>query len=641
MELLVENSTVGTIATNGLYTAPQILPQQANVTVQAISQADGTTSGSAFALTIIGGATVTVMIAPLSASIVLGATQQFSAIVSNAANQSVTWNVNGIAGGNALVGTISATGLFTAPQILPQPASATVQAISQADAAASASVQVTITSDVTVSVTPPSASVELGAVQIFTPHISSAGNPNVAVTWSVAGPDCANASCGTIDANGNYVAPGILPTPATVTVTARSVADATKFATVPVTITSRFTLGVTGPSSVNTGTSGTYVATLTPIANSNPNPGISWSVSGAGCTTAACGTISPSGTTAIYQAPISAPTPPTISITATPTADPTKAFSLTISIVAPVTVVVTPGNASVPLSGTQTFSVQVTGNANTNVTWDVNGVVGGNATVGTVTNIPGSTTTYTAPAASPSPPSVIVHAVSVANPTAAGQAGITFTTPGALVLTPTSATSAVGHRQPFNVTIFGSSNTNVIWQVNGIAGGNTTVGQICVVASNPCQAVSIAPAGNVEYLAPASIPSPNPVTLSVSSQAFPAQVQSAQITELLPHIVVTVSPSSANVAPAPHNSSQQIFSAPPIKLSRGTRQAQHAAAPVRHADSSTRTGSTPRQLHTLAKLNQHRRHQLEDSSRTGNASVTITNAITIVSLLPASATAGA
>jgi hypothetical protein len=541
------NSTVGTISTSGLYTAPQILPQQTTVTVQAISQADGTTSGSAI-VTIVSGTSVTVTIAPSSASVLLGATQQFTATVINAVNQSVAWTVNGIVGGNSLVGTISATGLFTAPQILPQPASATVQAVSQADPAASASVLITITSG--------------------------------------------------------------------------------------------FALVVTGPTSVNTGTTANYIATLTPIANSNPNLGISWSVSGTGCIGVACGTISPSGATAIYQAPISVPTPNVVVVTATPTADPTKAFSLSITIVARVTVVVTPGSASVSLSSTQSFSAQVTGNANGNVTWDVNGVVGGSATLGTVTNIPGSTTTYTAPATLPSPPNVIVHAVSVANPTAAGQATVTFTTPGALVLTPNSATSAVSHRQPFNVAISGSSNTNVIWQVAGVPGGNITVGQICVVASNPCQIVSIAPAGSVEYLAPASVPSPNPVTLSVSSQAFPSQIQNAQIT-ILTHIVVTVSPASASLAPA----TTQAFTANILGTTNQTvtwnvtgTACSSAGSPCGLIDANglyTAPISTPspNAVNIVATIS-------EDSSRTGSASVTITNAITIVGLLPGSATAG-
>ena len=48
------------------------------------------------------------------------------------------------------------------------------------------------------------------------------------------------------------------------------------------------------------------------------------------------------------------------------------------------------------------------------VTWSVNNIPGGNATLGTVT--PGNTTTYQAPANAPSPPQVLVTAAMAANP---------------------------------------------------------------------------------------------------------------------------------------------------------------------------------------------------------------------------------
>jgi hypothetical protein len=634
------NSTVGTVSPGGLYTAPQLLPQPASITVQATSQADTTASGSA-AVTIIAGSSEVVTIAPTTASVLLGGTQQFTAAVSNAANQSVNWNVNGISGGNSAVGTISSTGLFTAPQILSQPASVTVQAISQADSAASASAPVTITSDVSVSVTPASASVELGAAQAFVAHIASAANPNASVTWTVTGTGCTNSTCGTIDANGNYTAPGILPSQIAATVTARSVADPNKTAAVSATITSRFTLNISGPTSVNTGATANYSATLTPAPNSNPNLAILWTVSGAGCMATACGTISPSGANVTYQAPVLTPAPSVVTLTATPAADPTRAATMTVTIIPPVSVTVTPGTATVPLSATQIFSAQVTGTPNTSITWDVNGVVGGNATLGTVTNISGSnSTTYTAPALLPAPPTVVIHAVSAVNPAGVGQATVTLTIPGALTLTPTSATSAVSHRQPFTVTISGIQNTNVVWQVNGIPGGNTSVGQICVVASNPCQAVSAAPAGSVEYLAPASVPSPSPLTLTVSSQAFPAQFINAQIT-ILAHIVVSVSPASANLAPA----TTQLFTANVIGTTDQSvtwnvtgAACSAAGSPCGLIDvnglyTAPISTPSPNAINIVATSS-------EDSTRTGSSSVTITNAVTIVSLLPASATAG-
>jgi hypothetical protein len=67
-------------------------------------------------------------------------TSQFSATVSNTANQAVTWQVNGVTGGNSTTGTISVGGLYSAPAVMPSPASVSVSAISQAAATAVGSV---------------------------------------------------------------------------------------------------------------------------------------------------------------------------------------------------------------------------------------------------------------------------------------------------------------------------------------------------------------------------------------------------------------------------------------------------------------------------------------------------------------------
>src|SRR4051812_9677684 len=62
---------------------------------------------------------VAVTISPTSASVAGGATQQFTATVTGSTNTAVTWQVNGTAGGDAVVGTINSTGLYTAPKVLP------------------------------------------------------------------------------------------------------------------------------------------------------------------------------------------------------------------------------------------------------------------------------------------------------------------------------------------------------------------------------------------------------------------------------------------------------------------------------------------------------------------------------------------
>ena len=78
---------------------------------------------------------------------------------------------------------------------------------------------------------------------------------------------------------------------------------------------------------------------------------------------------------------------------------------------------------------TQTFTVAVTSNANTAVTWQVNGIGGGDAnSVGTIS----TGGVYTPPVNLSSLPTVSVVAVSVADPTKTGFAGVTITPPVAV-----------------------------------------------------------------------------------------------------------------------------------------------------------------------------------------------------------------
>ena len=60
----------------------------------------------------------------------LGGTDQFTATVTNESNTAVTWQVNGVAGGNSGVGTISSTGVYTPPATIPSPNTVTIKAIS-------------------------------------------------------------------------------------------------------------------------------------------------------------------------------------------------------------------------------------------------------------------------------------------------------------------------------------------------------------------------------------------------------------------------------------------------------------------------------------------------------------------------------
>ena len=87
---------------------------------------------------------VSITISPSSAAVGTGGTQSFTAAVQNTSNTAVNWQVNGVAGGSTTTGTISNSGLYTAPATVPSPATVTVTAVSQADATKSASAQVAV-----------------------------------------------------------------------------------------------------------------------------------------------------------------------------------------------------------------------------------------------------------------------------------------------------------------------------------------------------------------------------------------------------------------------------------------------------------------------------------------------------------------
>ncbi len=86
-----------------------------------------------------------VTVSPATANVQEGSQQQFTALVSNTNDNTVTWQVNGVTGGNTSVGTISGTGLYTAPAVVPSPASVTITAFISDMSTVSGSAIVTIT----------------------------------------------------------------------------------------------------------------------------------------------------------------------------------------------------------------------------------------------------------------------------------------------------------------------------------------------------------------------------------------------------------------------------------------------------------------------------------------------------------------
>jgi len=495
---------------------------------------------------------ISVNVSPGNTSALLGDNVALTAVVSNTSNTAVTWSVAGIPEGNTTVGTISASGVFSAPPILPVPPSVIVQATSVADPTKMAIATITISSDIGVTIAPAAAIIELGAQQALQASITSAGKPSSSVTWMVSGGGCSGTACGTVTSAGLFTAPQILPLPQTVAVTATSVADPSKSASAIITVASRFTFTVSGPSSINTGASAGLTATLTPLPNSNPAAAISWTVSGAGCAGSACGVITPtgSGASANYTAPAAAPAPNQVTISAIPLADPSKAASITVTILSTngaIQVTLAPASATLSIAQRQTFTAQVSNAPSSNVTWQVNGIPGGNTVVGQICVVnsnpcqpvasPASSVDYLAPAAVPSLNPVQLQATTVGAPTASAAASITILPHVVVSVSPPSAVLPPGAQQPFSASVAGTSDQQVTWNVSGAA---------CAAAGAPCGVID----ATGLYTAPAAAPSPGTFAVVATSSEDTTQTGSAAVTITLQPTILSLSPSSATAGAA-------------------------------------------------------------------------------------------
>jgi hypothetical protein len=221
---VVGGSSNGTISTTGLYFAPTTVPTTAQVSVTATSQADTSKSASVTVTIQIG-----VQVLPPTVTVQVLGVQQFFVNVAGTSNAAVTWSV---VGGSAN-GTITASGSYTAPATVPNPAQVTVKAVSQVDPTqfGTAAVQVIpIIPSITVQPNPGGATV-FGTEQ-FVAFLNNLSNS--AVTWQVNGVTGGGQQIGFISSSGLYIAPGAVPTasngkgqstPTTVTVTAVSQVD--------------------------------------------------------------------------------------------------------------------------------------------------------------------------------------------------------------------------------------------------------------------------------------------------------------------------------------------------------------------------------------------------------------------------------
>ncbi len=498
---------------------------------------------------------VTVSVQPASANIFLGATQQFQATVAGTSNSSVTWEVNGSVSGNAQAGTISSTGLYTAPAILPSPPSVTITAISAADATASGSATVTLTDSIAVTISPLAATVPTGGAQVFIASISGSGGAATGLAWSVNGIAGGNTTVGTVVAGG------------------------------------------------------------------------------AG--------------TALYTAPLLPPSPPIVSVTAASVADSSKSASASVTVTCSATNSISPSAAIVSLGNMQSLSASFCGVPGATITWDVNGVIGGNATVGTIAVSSASTALYTAPADIPPTNPVTIHASAGA---AIASSTVTVTSHVSVSVSPPSATLALAQRSSFAANVTGTADTAVTWAVNGIPNGNSAVGVVCATASNPCVPPSAPSAASVDFIAPASVPTTNPVTLLATSHADPSQSAASVITIAGPTapISVAVSPPYAFLPPSSATLSTQQFFATVSGTSNTsvTWTVQSAAAGQGCAGaacgsvsatglySAPTTAPSPNAISVIATSQ-------ADATKFASSTIALTSGPVIEKILPSSVIAGA
>jgi len=198
------STTLGKIDSNGLFTAPNAA---SSCTVTATSVADSSASAKA----IVTVTSVGVQITPSAPSIGTNQSLQFSATVTNASSQAVTWTATG--------GTISSSGLYHAGSAA---GSYSVTATSVSNPSSYATVTVTVNA-ISVSVTPTTATVVTSQTQQFLAKVT--GTSSTGVSWTTTG--------GTINSSGLLTAPA---TSGTITVTATSTVDTTASASSTVTV---------------------------------------------------------------------------------------------------------------------------------------------------------------------------------------------------------------------------------------------------------------------------------------------------------------------------------------------------------------------------------------------------------------------
>jgi uncharacterized protein (DUF1800 family) len=267
-----------------------------------------------------------------------------------------------------------------------------------------------------------------------------------AVAWSVNGVAGGNATTGTISAAGVYVAPEFPPTGGAVTITAVETADATKTAGSAVTVNNPIPQVTTvAPTTIPVGTftltvTGAHFATGAAVQFGSAAL-TTTRVSSTKLTATGTATSAEVGNVSVM---VKNPDPGSVT-SATVTAKVVNSGPITVAV-APATVTVRPGV-------NQSFTATVTGTSNTALTWTINGLEHGSATIGYINPQVGYTP-YAPPGVVPNPNTVTITASSVADPSKKASATITLVNPTPVLSAVNPSSIGVG---PFMLTVTGST----------------------------------------------------------------------------------------------------------------------------------------------------------------------------------------
>ncbi|MGA9462448.1 MAG: SBBP repeat-containing protein [Terracidiphilus sp.] len=442
-------------------------------TVSMTNTADtDTTYATPFPVVQLGPLTVALALNPPNAGLTTiqepASSVSVHATITHASDTTVyTWSVNNIVGGNAAVGTITASdstdATYVPPAGITQPLAITITAIANIDkTTASPALNLTVNPPIAVTLKPASVQpVQAGSgnITVVSQASTYASTPNV--TWALSGTGCNGGPCGTLSSTGPstqtvYTPPAALPSPASIvdTITATSAAAGGSQATaaLAVTVTALPITIAINPTTATVIAAQSSPVQFTATVSGPSNKAVVWSVSGKGCNGGPCGTVSATG---LYTPPSSPITnaPQTDTVTVTSAADATQTVSAIVTINNPIQVTITspapPQFAIEAMAGsTQQITAQVTGTTDTAVLWSLTGTGCNGAPCGTLS----ATGLYTAPASAATSVTDTIVATAHANPTrTAAIMAVVFPITG--VTPPASVSVVPGQSATYTITL--------------------------------------------------------------------------------------------------------------------------------------------------------------------------------------------